>query len=277
MTATAPLLLVDGHYLLHRAWYGFAARIMSRDKTIDRTGVFGFTALLRKAQIQHADASEIFVVFDSEDGSQARAGQDSDYKAQRPAPEPGLIESLALVKNALEHTGVRWIEQDGCEADDVIATLATGARAAGRAVDIMTTDKDYLQLLTDPSVRLLNTGLAMERRYTAGEHILPRYGVLAEQWPDFRALMGDPADNIPGVRGIGATTAARLLADGRQLENIPADELRPAWTSQWQQVLRWREMIKLDTKTDLPDNLLIATPTAPLPTAAQVLEALDLW
>lgn len=219
----------------------------------------------------------IFVVFDSEDGSQARAGQDSDYKAQRPAPEPGLIESLALVKNALEHTGVRWIEQDGCEADDVIATLATGARAAGRAVDIMTTDKDYLQLLTDPSVRLLNTGLAMERRYTAGEHILPRYGVLAEQWPDFRALMGDPADNIPGVRGIGATTAARLLADGRQLENIPADELRPAWTSQWQQVLRWREMIKLDTKTDLPDNLLTATPTAPLPTAAQVLEALDLW
>ncbi|MEU8473139.1 hypothetical protein AB0F30_35615 [Streptomyces sp. NPDC029006] len=55
-------------------------------------------------------------------------------------------------------------------------------------------------------MRLLNTGLAMERRYTAGEHILPRYGVLAEQWPDFRALMGDPADNISGIRGIGAKT-----------------------------------------------------------------------
>ncbi|MFG2836003.1 5'-3' exonuclease H3TH domain-containing protein [Streptomyces zaomyceticus] len=274
---TASLLLVDGHYLLHRAWYGFAARITSRDKASDRTGVFGFTALLRKAQVQHADGFEIFVVFDSENGSEARAGQDSDYKAQRPAPEPGLIESLALVKRALDHTGVRWIEQDGCEADDVIATLATSARAEGRAVDIMTTDKDYLQLLADPSVRLLNTGFAMERRYTAGEHILPRYGVLAEQWPDFRALMGDPADNIGGVRGIGAKTAARLLADGRRLENIPADELRPAWTAQWQQVLCWREMIKLDTKTDLPDDLLTATPTAPLPTAAHVLEALDLW
>ncbi|MEU7316523.1 5'-3' exonuclease H3TH domain-containing protein [Streptomyces sp. NPDC007083] len=275
---TAPLLLVDGHYLLHRAWFGFAAsRIMSRDKTIDRTGVFGFAALLRKAQVQHADGFEIFVVFDAEDGSRARVGQDSDYKAQRSAPEPGLIESLDLVKNALDHTGVRWIEQDGCEADDVIATLATAARADGRAVDIMTTDKDYIQLLADPGVRLLNTGLAQERRYTAGEHTLPRYGVLAEQWPDFRALMGDPADNIPGIRGIGAKTAARLLTDARRLENVPANDLRPTWTEQWPQVLRWREMIKLDTKVDLPDGLLTTAPTAPLPNAAHILEALDLW
>jgi DNA polymerase-1 len=274
---TAPLLLVDGHYLLHRAWYGFATRITSRDRTIDRTGVFGFIALLRKAQVQHAGGFEIFVVFDSEEGSQGRAAVDSGYKAQRPAPEPGLIESLALIKSALDRTGVRWIEQDGCEADDVIATLATGARAEGRAVDIMTTDKDFIQLLADPSVRLLNTGFAMERRYTARDHVLPRYGVLAEQWPDFRALMGDSADNIRGIRGVGAKTAARLLADGRRLENIPAEELRPAWTAQWAQVLRWREMIKLDTKAAVPDNLLITSPTAPLPTAAQVLETLDLW
>ncbi|WNI19996.1 hypothetical protein [Actinacidiphila sp. ITFR-21] len=141
---TAPLLLVDGHYLLHRAWFGFAARITSRDKTLDRTGVFGFAALLRKAQVQHADGFEIFVVFDSEHGSQARTGQDSDYKARR-------------------------------------------------------------------------------------------------------------------------------------LENIPADELRPAWTQQWPQALRWREMIKLDTKAGLPDDLLTAVPAAPLPKAAHVLEALGLW
>ncbi|OEV19367.1 hypothetical protein AN221_17500 [Streptomyces nanshensis] len=271
------MLLIDGHYLLHRAWYGFPTRITSRDKTIDRTGVFGFAALLRKAQIEHAEGFEIFVVFDSEDGSQSRAGQDSGYKAQRPAPEPGLIGSLSLAKNALDHTGVRWLEQEGCEADDAIATLATGARAEGRAVDIMTTDKDFIQLLADPGVRLLNTGFAMERRYTASERILPRYGVLAEQWPDFRALMGDPADNIRGIRGVGAKTAARLLAGGRRLENIPAEDLRPAWTAQWQQALCWREMIRLDTKTAVPDNLLTATPTTPLATAAQVLQALDLW
>ncbi|WP_206669255.1 5'-3' exonuclease H3TH domain-containing protein [Streptomyces sp. IB2014 016-6] len=95
--------------------------------------------------------------------------------------------------------------------------------------------------------------------------------------PDFRVLMGDPADNIPGIRGIGAKTAARLLTDARRLENIPADELRPAWTQQWPQALCWREMIKLDTKVDLPDNLLTAVPGARLPKAAHVLEAPGLW
>ncbi|MCC2275467.1 hypothetical protein LKL35_08530 [Streptomyces sp. ET3-23] len=274
---TAPLLLIDGHYLLHRSWFGFAARIWNRDKSIDRTGVFGFAALLRKAQFQHATGFEIFVVFDAEDGSQTRAGEDSDYKAHRPAPDPGLIESLALIKNALDHIGVRWIEQAGVEADDVIATLATRARSDGRPVDIMSTDKDYIQLLADPCVRLLNTGLAQDRRYTTGAHIHPRYGVFAEQWPDFRALMGDPADNIPGIPGVGPKTAARLLADGRRLENVPAKDLRPTWAEQWQHALRWREMIKLGTKVDLPDNLLTAAPTGPLPKAPDVLEALGLW
>ncbi|MFD8882166.1 5'-3' exonuclease H3TH domain-containing protein [Streptomyces erythrochromogenes] len=273
---TAPLLLVDGHYLLHRAWFGFASRITNRDD-IDRTGVFGFTALLRKAQLQHASGFEIFVVFDAEHGSQGRAGLDSDYKAQRPAAEPGLIESLTLVKNALDHSGVRWVEQDGCEADDVIATLTVRARAEGRPVDIMTTDKDFIQLLGDPNVRLLNTGLAQAHRYTTGDHVHPRYGVRPEQWPDLRALMGDPADNIAGIRGVGLRTASRLLTGGRQLESIPRDELRSAWTDVWPQVLRWREMVRLDTKVHLPSGPLTAESAAPLPRAADVLEALSLW
>ncbi|MFI1226158.1 MULTISPECIES: 5'-3' exonuclease H3TH domain-containing protein [unclassified Streptomyces] len=274
---TAPLLLVDGHHLLHRAWHGFPARITTRDGNTDRTGVFGFAALLRKAQAQHAEHFELFVVFDAEDGSQARIAQDAAYKAQRLGPAPGLIDSLTLVKDVLDYTGVRWIEYAGCEADDVIATLTARARDRGRTVDILTTDKDYIQLLADPSVRLLNTSVAVERRYTADEHILPRYGVLAEQWPDYRALTGDPADNIPGARGIGPQTAARLLTDRRRLENIPSGELRTAWAEQWTQILRWREMIKLDTKVDLPDGTLTGQATPLLAAAARVLEALDLW
>jgi len=274
---TLPLLLVDGHNLLHRAWFGFATRIWIRDKSIDRTGVFGFAALLRKAQEQHASGFEVFVVFDAEDGSRARAERDSQYKAQRVAPDPGLIDSLPLVKNALDHCGVRWIEQAGCEADDVIATLTTQARTGQRPVDVMSTDKDYIQLLADGGVRLLNSGMAWERRYTTGAHIAPRYGVQAEQWADYRALTGDPADNIPGLRGVGPRTAARLLERGRRLENIPADELRPAWKQQWPQVQRWREMIKLETKTGLPEGLLTGLPTLPLPKAPAVLESLGLW
>ncbi|MEU0715633.1 5'-3' exonuclease H3TH domain-containing protein [Streptomyces lavendulocolor] len=160
MTAI-PLLLVDGHYPLHRAFFGFATRIFTRDKNTDRTGVFGFAA------------------------------------------------------------------------------LTTRARGAGRPVDIMSTDKDYIQLLADPAVRLLNTGLAADLRYTVGEHIRPRYGVLADQWPDYQALTGDPDDNIAGIRGIGPKTAALLLAGGRRLEHIPARELRHAWAEQWPQAQRW--------------------------------------
>ncbi|QDY75338.1 5'-3' exonuclease [Streptomyces qinzhouensis] len=276
---TVPLLLVDGHNLLHRAWFGFAARIWNRDKTVDRTGVFGFAALLRKAQAQHATGFEVFTVFDAENGSQTRLEQDPAYKGQRPAPDPGLMDSLPLVKAALDHAGVRWIEQDGCEADDVIATLTTRARAAGRPVDIMSADKDYIQLLCggEAAVRLLNTGLGLDRRYTIAEHIYPRYGVHPAQWADYRALTGDPADNIAGLRGVGPKTAARLLADGRHLGAIPVAELRPAWTTGWPAVLRWREMIRLDTKTDLPDELLAGLPTPPLPKAPDVLEAMNLW
>ncbi|WP_159029794.1 hypothetical protein [Streptomyces marincola] len=132
MPPSAPLLLVDGHNLLHRAWYGFAARITSRDKTDDRTGVFGFAALLRKAQGQHAQDHEVLVVFDAEDGSSTRAEQDREYKAQRPAPDPGLIASLADIKRGLDTMDVGWIEQPGVEGDDVIATLTATACTGGR-------------------------------------------------------------------------------------------------------------------------------------------------
>ncbi|MEE1823884.1 5'-3' exonuclease H3TH domain-containing protein [Streptomyces sp. BE20] len=274
----SPLLLVDGHHLLYRAWYGFAARIFDRDKQHDRTGVFGFAALLRKAQLQHAAGHEMFVVFDSEDGAQGRVEQDDAYKANRAVePDPGLMGSLVHIKAALDGSGVRWIEQDGCEGDDVIATLTTLARRQGRPVDVMSGDKDFLQLLADPEVRLLNTMLAEQRRYSTGADVIDRFGVTAAQWPDYRALTGDPADNIAGVRGIGAKTATRLLRDTRSLEQIPADELRPAWAGQWQDALRWREMIRLDHKVELPDELLTGTPTEPLPRAAIVLERLDLW
>ncbi|RKN03372.1 5'-3' exonuclease [Streptomyces radicis] len=277
MSPTAPLLLVDGHNLLYRAWYGFPTRITSRDKTVDRTGVFGFTALLRKAQTQHAQDHELFVVFDAEDGSNARAAQDSDYKAQRLAPGPGLIESLADIKRGLDAMKVGWIEQPGCEGDDVIATLTTAARTGGREVTVMSADRDFYQLLADPEVRLLNTGLAEDRRLTTGAHLSPRWGVTAAQWPDYRALTGDPADNIPGIHGIGPRTGARLLADGRHLQDIPVEDLKPAWIAQWEQVLRWREMIRLDHKVDVADDLLTGRPTGRLIPAAALLEELDLW
>ncbi|MEU2874043.1 5'-3' exonuclease H3TH domain-containing protein [Streptomyces olivoreticuli] len=277
MTTPTPLLLVDGHNLLYRAWYGFPARIQARSASRDLTGVFGFAALLRKAHLAHADVHEVFVVFDAENGSVARVGEDDAYKANRAAPEPGLIESLVDIKRVLDLASVRWIEQDGCEGDDVIATLTATARAQGRAVDIMSVDKDFFQLLADPHVRVLNTMLGENRRRIDGEAVQARFSVTPDQWPDYRALTGDPSDNIAGIRGIGPKIAARLLAGGRRLEQIPRMQIRSAWCAQWEQALRWREMIRLDSKVELPDDLLTGQSTAAMPRAAELLETLDLW
>ncbi|WP_116209311.1 5'-3' exonuclease [Streptomyces olivoreticuli] len=277
MTTSTPLLLVDGHNLLYRAWYGFPARIQARSAPRDLTGVFGFAALLRKAHLAHASGSEIFVVFDAENGSAARADEDAAYKAHRPAPEPGLIESLADIRRVLDLASVRWIEQDGCEGDDVIATLTATARTEDRAVDIMSVDKDFYQLLADPRVRVLNTMLAESRRLIDGDAVHACFQVTADQWPDYRALTGDESDNIAGIRGIGPTTAARLLASGRRLEHIPHQQIRPAWRAQWDDAVRWREMIRLDSKVELPEGLLTGQPTVAMPRVAELLEILDLW
>ncbi|MGX1851130.1 5'-3' exonuclease [Streptomyces sp. NPDC055299] len=274
---STPLLLVDGHNLLYRSWFGFPTRIWNRARDADRTGTFGFAALLRKAQTQHAPGHEIVVVIDAEDGSQGRKAKDGAYKAIRAAPEPGLIESLSDIKRGLDACQVRWIEHEGCEGDDVLATLTTTARRDGRPTDIMSADKDFIQLLDDPHVRLLNTGVTEAKRYTASADVPARYGVTAAQWPDYRALTGDQSDNIAGIRGIGPKTAVRLLAGSATLDQVPAASLKATWSGQWAQALRWREMIRLDRKVDLPDNILTGVPTPELPRAAQLLERLDLW
>ncbi|MFQ6198637.1 5'-3' exonuclease H3TH domain-containing protein [Streptomyces sp. NPDC000405] len=231
----------------------------------------------RKAHLAHAPEYEIFVVFDAENGSATRASEDNAYKAHRPAPEPGLIASLADIKQVLDLASVRWIEQDSCEADDVIATLTASARAQDRDVDIMSVDKDFYQLLADPRVRVLNTMLAESRRHIDGAAVHARFSVTPDQWPDYRALIGDESDNIAGIRGIGPKTAARLLADNRRLENIPHQQLRPTWRAQCDDAVRWREMIRLDRKIDVPEDLLTGQPTVAMPRAAELIEALDLW
>ena len=224
-----PLLLVDGHNLLFRACFGTPAQIMSRDsepRVI--TTQFMFFALLRKAVTSELRSwPEIIAVFDGEHGSAARKETDPGYKATRPAGEQALRPILALadVKAGLDACGITWAEDPRQEADDVIATIA--AAAPGRDVLIMSADQDYYQLLRDPApglgaVRVLNTARRAGGRLISPADVVARYGVTPAQYPDFRALCGDAADNIPGVRGIGGKTAAALLAGGLVLEDLPA-------------------------------------------------------
>jgi DNA polymerase-1 len=285
MPAGVPLLLVDGHNLLWRAAFGFPAAIRSRDKTRDLTAEFGFFALLRVAiREEMPEPPEVLVVFDGEHGTADRKDSDADYKANRVIDEAALkpLRAIPHVQHALTDYGIGWIEIDTAEADDVIATLVaiTREREPERRVWIMSGDRDFYQLVNE-QVRALNTVMKRGRRHIGPAEVLDRYGVTPAQWPDFCALKGDPADNIPGVKGIGPGTAAKLLADGLALDQLLSSRRltgakKTTVTDCWQQVLAWRDLIRMRIDLDLPLHPT-GQSTGELPKPADVIEKLGLW
>lgn len=279
---TPPLLLVDGHNLLWGATFGFPAEIRSRDKTRLLTGLFGFFALLRVAVREDLpEPPEVIVVFDGQHGGSDRQEIDPSYKAQRPTDPAALapIQFLPDVKRGLDHCGITWTELDHAEADDVIAALVH-TTPPPRRILLMSRDRDYYQLVTD-RVSVLNTKMRSGHRHIGPAEVYARYQVTPTQWADYRALTGDPADNIPGVRGIGATTAATLLADGLTLDDLDESGRLDAGRGkavreQFDLALKWRDMIRLDHTITVP-----VAPTGRvsplLPRPADVIEALGLW
>jgi DNA polymerase-1 len=289
MTAGVPLLLVDGHNLLFRACFGTPAQILSRDPQDKRdlTTQFMFFALLRKGINDELGRwPEVIVVFDGQDGAAHRQDTDPGYKATRPATAEALRPILALpdVKAGLTMHGITWIEIDDAEADDVIATLAAADPA--REVLIASTDQDYYQLLRDPGpgrggVRVLNTAMRPGHRFIGPAQMTARYHVSPRQYPDLRALCGDSSDNIPGVKGIGAKTAATLLSGGLTLDDLPASgrltgTKGTAIIAAWEQVLRWRSMIRMHADLPLAARP-VGTATVRLPIPGQVIATLGLW
>jgi len=278
----APLLLVDGHNLLWGATFGFPAEVRSRDKTRLLTGLFGFFALLRVAvRDEVPDPPEIIVVFDGQYGAADRQQVDSGYKAQRPTDEAALtpIQYLPDVKRGLDHCQIPWVELDHAEADDVIASLVA-ATPPPRPILVMSRDRDFYQLIDGTRVRVLNTRVRAGSRLRDATAVRERHHVPPQQWADSRALTGDPGDNIPGVRGIGATTAARLLADEMTLDALPNSGRltgrAQTVAEQWDDVLKWRGMIRLRTDVPLPDASAGRLSPA-LPSPRDVVEHLGLW
>lgn len=273
-----PLMTVDGHHLLYRAWFGFSARrVMSTDGQRDLTGVFGFIALLRKAHIEAAPDHEIVVAFDAEDAAAVRQARDSRYKESRANADHAPIRSLGMVRHCLDAVGIRWAEVTGTEGDDLLATLTAAASAEGRTVTCYSGDKDLYQLLSD-GVSILTPA---RRRITADD-LVGSHGVTPAQWPDYRALTGDPSDGIPGIRGIGPRTAASLLEGGIHLEHLRDSPRlgRPRCreiAGRWDELVTWRDLIRLDTRVPLPDGLLSVRATPPLPRAAEILDRVSLW
>lgn len=282
MTAPAPLLLVDGHHLLYRSHFGFPKRFHSLDGT-DVTGAFGFVALLRKAHREHCTGHEVLVVFDAEDGSAGRVQVDAGYKANRAEADHSPIQALAPLKEMLGQGGVRWLEWPGAEGDDVLATIATREAAVGRAVVVLSGDRDLYSLLTADRIRILNPQAPPGRQFITARAVTDRYGVTPAQWADFRALTGDPADNLPGVAGVGPMTAARLLNGGRRLEDLPTAApgrlakplLRIRET--WEMVLHERSLLRLNCEVPVPQDSVTGTATPELTPPAVLMKAAGLW
>ncbi len=271
------LVLVDGSNLWWRAAHGFPARIRARDGR-DLTAPFGFFALLRKALLSLDEPVECLVVFDSEQAWHGRQTRDAANKQVRGDATPGLFEHLATVQQGLTQLGIGWQESGSWEADDVIASLALAVTP--RPVLVMSTDKDLHQLLR-PGIAQLNTSRSAATRVITHDHVRERYGIEPRQWPDYRALMGDPSDGIRGVPGIGPVRAQRLLASGASVDDLIADPptTDPAWhlvAPHLNQARHDRRLIAL--RTDLTCAVTpLGHATQPLPLAAVILAELGLW
>lgn len=211
---TAPLLLVaDGNSLLHRAYHAFTG--WERDLADgDGRPVWAlrglFTFLARAAARVRPDA--LLVGFDCTEES-TRQLDYAGYKAHRPAKPADLLEQLRIAPELLADAGVPVVVPRGFEADDVLASGAGLARAAGWSSVLVTSDRDAFTLIdaTTSVLRLRNGGVDESPLITAAE-LAEAYGVAPEQYRDLAALRGDTSDNLPGVPGIGGKTAARLLA-----------------------------------------------------------------
>jgi 5'-3' exonuclease len=206
-----PLLLVlDGNSLLHRAYHAAATgRLLDQNgrPVWALKGLIGYVA--RAAAQLRPDA--VLVGFDCPDHS-ARKADYPPYKAHRAAKPPDLAEQVAAAPDLLRATGVCTVVPTAYEADDVLASSAAHARRGGWRSVVVTSDRDAFALIDDSTsvLRVRNGGLNEAVLMTTAS-LSEIYGVQPWQYRDYAALRGDPSDNLPGVRGFGSATAARLL------------------------------------------------------------------
>jgi len=231
-TETPTLLLVDGHSLAFRSFYAFAKNAEGGLRT--STGVptsvcYGFLkSLLDMMEVEKPQYAA--VAFDLAQPT-FRHEADEGYKDGRPETPEGFIEDVNNLQELLRDFGLNIYTAPGFEADDVIGTLAHQGKAAGLRVKVLSGDQDLFQLI-DPEeqITVLHLGNAFAKGAKNGlaqefkaEQVKAKLDILPSQVVDYKALCGDSSDNIPGVKGIGAKTAAKLLAEFGDLDTIYAN------------------------------------------------------
>ena len=201
--APNPLVLVDGSSYLYRAFHAFPPLTNSAGEP---TGAMYGVLNMLKSLISQVQPSHIAVVFDAK-GKTFRDEMFEQYKSHRPPMPDDLRKQIQPLHDIIRALGIPLLVIEGVEADDVIGTLAVAASKANQKVLISTGDKDMAQLVDD-NIMLINT---MNNTLLDREAMIEKYGIPPELIIDYLALMGDSADNIPGVAGVGEKTALGLL------------------------------------------------------------------
>lgn len=220
------LYLIDGNAYYYRAFY--AIRGLSSSDGTPTNAIFGFTNMIIKI-MKEKKPDYFAIVFDSP-GPTHRHEMYEEYKAHRPGMPDELKSQIPHIKEIIDAFRIKTIEMPGYEADDLLGTLAKNAEKEKLDVYIVTGDKDMCQSVS-PRVRLYDS---MKEKITEEKDVIERFGVGPSQFPEIIALMGDASDNIPGVPGIGAKTAVKLLKEFGTLETLirNQDQIKNARTRQ---------------------------------------------
>lgn len=225
------LVLFDGNAIVHRAFHAFEA---TKPLTVSKTGetvsaVYGFALMLLKV-LNELKPTHCAIAFDKK-APTFRHQLFDQYKAQRPPAPEELVNQLGRVRELVEAFRIPIFELDGYEADDVLGALSEQASQQGVDSIIVTGDADTMQLVS-PHVKVLypKPGRTFSDTMLFDEDaVIQKYGIKPEQIADFKALKGDPSDNIPGVPGIGDKTATKLIQQFGSVEQLYAhiDEVTP--------------------------------------------------
>ena len=212
-TPAKKIFLIDGSSYLYRAFHAMPP--LTTSTGLPTGAVKGVTNMLRKLRKENPD-SYYLVIFDAK-GKNFRHDIYADYKANRPPMPEDLREQLSPLKEICNAMGMPVIETPGVEADDVIATLAVMSSQEGIPTVISSLDKDLMQLVEDPLVKMMNT---MNNQIYDVAGVEEKFGVHPNQIVDYLAIIGDTSDNIPGVPKVGPKTAVKWLSEFRTLQGI---------------------------------------------------------
>ncbi|MDW8274411.1 MAG: 5'-3' exonuclease H3TH domain-containing protein, partial [Chitinophagales bacterium] len=216
------LFLLDAYALIYRAYFAFINNPLRNSKGMNVSAIAGFTQLIADL-LQKEKPTHMAVVFDSAEETTTRAATFEWYKANRQEMPEDIAQSIPWIKKIIEAFNIPSIEMPGYEADDIIGTIAKKKAAENFTVYMVTSDKDYAQLVSE-KIKIYKPGRQGSEVEILGVHEVKEKWEVENpaQVADVLGLMGDSVDNIPGIKGIGEKTAKKLIKEYGSLENVIA-------------------------------------------------------